>query len=192
MPKVFQCTVSGIDAGGFAWQNVFHVSSNYAGVDSDFVVAGALNQFIATTLGTPWAAAINDQSTILAVSSRCIDPVPNFTNVLPFTNVGVRILTPALGAVCGRLVFLPTAAPLHVSSMFINNGCEGDYVKDQLQAGYQGLLEDLGDAFLLFDGTTATYEWQLIQWHVKTSDAADLDEYYVSPNPTTLNKRIRA
>lgn len=192
MTLVYQVNVSGIDSGGFSWENVFHVSSTYAGGDTTFETADHLNQFVAATLGTPWAAVMNDQASILAISSRCIAPVPNFTRLLPFTNAGTRILTPAIGAVCGRLVFLPTDAPLHVSSLFVNNGCEGDFVIDQIQAGYQGLLQDLGDAFLLFDGSTATYEWQLIQWHRKDSSAADLDQYYVSPNPTTLNKRMRA
>jgi hypothetical protein len=192
MTLVYECSIGGIDPGGFSFENVFHISSTYAGGDTTFTTAGHLITFLESAVLGAYVAAMNNQSKILEISARCINPIPDFTRLRPEVMFGGRVLTPAIGAVCGRLVFLPTAAPLHVSSMFIPNGCEGDYIVDLIQAAYSALLDDLGDAFIGIDGSEPTYEWQLIQWHRKTSDAADIDQFYTSPNPTTLNKRIRA
>lgn len=188
----FVANVFGKDAGGFAWENVFHVANQYTGDNSLFKQAGDLASFIETTIKTAYLAAMVDEAELLGFSARAIAPDPSITAVKASPAIGTRDATAAVGAVNGRIAFVPHVESTRISSFFVTGVAEGDYVNDAITIGYQGMLEALGDAFLLIDGTESTYHWQLVQWHQKTQTSTDIDEYFVSPNPTTLNKRIRA
>lgn len=188
----FVVTISGKDAGGFVFENVFHVQNVYAGANTPFKQAGDLASYVIDNIVPSYLGAMNDNAEILAVSGRCIDTSGSFTNTKPAASFGTRPGVAYPGAVQGRLVFIPSVPPLRVSSFYVAGSCEGDFVNDIILSTYQTMLEALGDAFMLIDGSDATYAWQLIQFHLATTTSTDIDEYYVSPNPTTLNKRMRA
>lgn len=191
MAETFQVTISGRESGGFVWENVFHVTNSYGGTDSTFAQSGTLAALVAATIVPDYAASMASDATILAVSARAIDAVPSLTNVIPSVVPGTRGASGQVGSIAGRIVFIPTPGSTRPSSMFCPGGMPGDFVNDQIQAPYLGFLNAVGDDFLLLDGSDVTYQWQLVQWHKKTSSSTNIDEFYVSPNPSSLNKRIR-
>jgi hypothetical protein len=190
MPRTCEVTISGRDAGGFVWQNVFHVNTDDTTSDLPTLL-GALTEYIAGIIPTPLSEAMNSAALILDVAAREIQPSTSYTYHLPQNILGTRGDPASVGAVCGRINFLP-ATGTKQGRMFVPCGCDGDFVMDVITDDYLDLLNAVGDAYNGINGSEAPYGWQLVVYAKEAETTVDVTAHSIAAYPTTLNKRIRA
>lgn len=190
MSRVVEITISGIDGGGFAWQNVFHMQTTDDAATVPVLLA-ACNTEVNTNIVPVLAAAMSSVYKILDVASKVIDPTPSYTIHKPISTGGGRASTAAIGAVCGSISFFP-AAGNHVGRIFVVGCLQGDWALDVIGGTYSGLLDNVGTAFVGEAGGAPTYAWQFGIWNKSTPAFLPVVSSQTKQRPTTLNKRIRA
>lgn len=189
---IFQVTISGTDPGGFVWENVFHVSGQLSTGKTVFGTAGDLAAFVAANVVPTQVDAMHVLSKVLAVSVRGVGADASFTNTKPVPTAGTRMGDASIGGVCGRIGFIPSDPPLVISSWFQCCGLLTDYLNDVITGPYEGLLHDLAVALEGMNGSEPINIWQFCQYHKKSDTSTPIVDDFVSPNPTLMNKRIRA
>lgn len=190
MPRTIECTISGIDGGGYAWQNVFFLTTDDTSTDIPTTLQAA-NEEVNTNLIPKYQLAANPGTRFLDVASRVIDPAPSYTVHKPIDVTGSRGGTAQMGAVSGVIRFL-AAASTKIGRIFVVGSQVADFVNDQIQAPYQSLLEDMGDVFFSWDGTVGPWQWKFQIYNKISHTGVNIAGYDIAHRPTTLNKRMRA
>jgi hypothetical protein len=189
MPRIIESTISGRDAGGFVWENVFHVLTSDDVTDT-FPLLTALNSEIETSIMPAFTAAMAAGTFLLDIASKIIDPATTYTLHQSENEEGARVGDAALGAIAGVLKWLPVTG-IHTGRMFICCGLIGDFVNDVMDAAYHGLLTTLANAFTALDGSDPSFGWQLTIHSKKAGTDTPVAGNSVLFRPTTLNKRLR-
>lgn len=189
MPRVVQMTISGIDGGGFVFQNVFHLQTPDTAADVPTLLAAACDE-VNTNIMPPINAAMHTSAKILDIAAKVINPTTSYTIHKPVSLGGSRSGVASVGAVAGQLSFYP-AAGTHVGRMFVMGGLIVDWVLDQIQSAYAGLLDNIAAALIAENGTAATYAWQFGIWNKSTPAFLPVVSSTHKLLPTTLNKRLR-
>jgi len=190
MAITLQMTISGIDGGGFAFQNVFHIQSE-SGVGTDFEVMNAANLMVVTDIIPVYQDAAVDEYHFLDVAAKIIDPNPSYTVHDPIDVVGSRVGDQAMGAIAAMISFYPSGGS-HIGRIFVVGSNTSDWANDFVVPAYFTLLNALGDAFIAIDGSAPTYAWQFGIWNKSTPAFLPVTHYVTSGRPTTLTKRMRA
>lgn len=190
MSRIVECCISGIEGGGFAWQNVFHMQTSDDAATVPVLLAAA-NDEINANIVPAFQAAMSSQVKLLNISSKVISPTPSYTLNKPISVAGTRGATQNVGGVAGVIGFYP-AGGTHSGRIFMVGSLQGDYGSDQIGGTYSGLLDTVGSAFVGENGAAPTYEWQFGIWNKSTPAFLPVVKAQVKLRPTTLNKRMRA
>lgn len=185
-----QLTISGHDAGGFVFQNVLNISTTDDMSPNKDVLTAILDE-IDTVILPPYQAAMSTGSIILDTAARFNGLISSYTMHRPQDAGGARATMEYPGGVCSMLTWFPESG-VHVGRMYVVGPINTDFQGDEISPTYLTLLEDLGDAFMTWDGTNATWGWQLLIVNQTALTAEKAVSYAVRHRPTLLNKRIRA
>jgi len=187
---VVQCTISGIDSGGFAWSNVFHFQG-VQGAGSFFDFLDFVNGIIETSIIPKYQAAANDLTKFLDIGTKGVGADASYTLHKKLALSGSRAVAAFMGAVCPLIRFLPDSGSL-VGGMFAVGAGVADFVGDEIQAAYVILLQDLANTMTAFDGTVGPHNLQLVTYNKNGPVIMPMKHNQVPTRPTTLNKRMRA
>lgn len=189
--NITQITTSGIDSGGFTWENVIHVQcSDPTGSLADFL--DQVNDLYVTGVASVYADAMTDKAKILDISSKIVAPTTSYTLHRPVTIPGTRALDPAVGQIATCISWLPQSGN-KLGRMFAVGAAIGDFVLDIIDPAYAGLVEALGTAIMTtFDGSDPITAAQLVIFDKQTGVGTIVDGRQVKQYSTTLNKRCRA
>ena len=190
MPRDIQTTISGKDSGGFIFENVLNLTTDDM-VSTVQEVLDAINLEVTTVILPAYAAAMTLANVLLDVSSRMSGITPSYSLHNPVSIVGARDLDSAVGALSGVLNFLPVSG-VFIGRMFVAGCAVRDFVNDIIDPDYLGLLEDLAGALGTWDGTNATWHWQLKVLNKVANSTVSVTGVTARNRPTTLNKRMRA
>jgi len=188
--RTLQCTIAGKDSGGYAWMNVFHVTTTDDAL-AEHLILDALNAAVIAAIIPVYQAAMAASCIMLDVSSRLAPPTAGFTLHNPISEGGTRDIPAYPGPVNGKIAWYPESGS-HVGHTYVTGCCEGDFTNDVIDPAYLSLLEDLIGGFMSFDGTPATYGWQLVVYSVSTEVATPVSAGTALSTATYLSKRARA
>lgn len=190
MARVLQTTISGVDANGYAWQNVLHFETvdESTPVNEQLV---ALNASITDNIIPAYKAASNEENQFFDVGSREITPTTSYTIHQPLAEVGDRAEVSNTGAVAGRIAFYPITGA-YVGHIFITGVCSPDFVNDNISEDYLALLEDIRTALMLYTGETALGDFRLGIFNKKLSTIVYVVASAVLGRIGVLSKRVRA
>lgn len=187
---VLQCTLSGIDVSGFAWSNVFHIQADLGpGTFYDLLVA--INNLNAGAFLTAYEDAATDGTKFLDIAAKGVGADASYTLHKRLASAGTRAITEAVGALCPLIRFLPAAGTI-LGGLYAVGAGVIDFVGDTIQPAYQGLLQDVADALLAYDGTAAPYHPQLVTYNPHGPVITKMVHREPPTRATTLNKRMRA
>lgn len=189
MSSTIEVTISGIDCGGFPWQNVFYVEEGSTGTELNERLAACASR-IETDIVPALADCMNDASKIFNIGCKQIEPETSYTYNLPQDVVGTRAGDSSTGAIAGRIDFLPGTGTAK-GRTYVQGAIQADVKNDVITNTYLALLEALGDAYMLLDGSNPTFFWQLIIFNKAEETSTNAVDYQVAVRPTTLNKRMR-
>ena len=189
MPRTAQCTISGKDAGGYIWENVFYMRTADSAA-SDFSTLHDLTDTIDTDIIPALKPAMNESCSILNIAAKFIDPAGSYTVNKPINEPGTQAGTPSVGALCGKITWFPDTAFV-TGRQFIAGPTDEDFDVDVPTSAYQTLLAAIVTAFLLFDGTAGTYLWQFGLWTRKTKAFQNFIAGVPMGSPGVLSKRVR-
>jgi hypothetical protein len=187
--RIYECTISGRDGGGYVWQNVFHVEGDDSAGNEVFMLK-ALTDYVTTNIVPVLAAAQSGDGRIYDVAARQAT-ASSFTYHNPIDVAGTRAGGENVGAVCGKIAWFPLTGS-RVGHQFISGCLPGDYVGDVLQPAYKTLLDDLITVFMAMDGTPALELWQFVVLNKKTVVATHVAAGVALVGPGVLSKRVRA
>jgi len=185
-----QLTISGRDSGGFVFQNVLNLSTTDDVSPIKDVLTAILNEFDATIL-PEYTSCMSTGSHILNTGARMSGLTPSYTMNRPQTTIGSRGSPELPGGVASMITWYPENGT-HTGRIFVVGPINTDYIDDQISSTLLTLLQDLGDAFMTWDGSDPTWGWQLLIVNQTALTAEKVVSYAVRNRPTLLNKRIRA
>jgi hypothetical protein len=188
--RTLQATLSGKDSGGYAFQNVMHFTTTND-TDDEHTILNALNQELVDNLLPSFTAAMSDSTYLLNIGSRLVgNGVSGYTLNHPLNIPGDRDLQQYPAPVSGKLAFYPKTGG-NVGHIYLAGACDGDYIGDAIQSTYQGLLEDIITALETYDGTDATFGWQLVVYNRKLFAGIAVASVVALLTACYLSKRAR-
>jgi hypothetical protein len=189
MTQTIQATISGIDSGGYLWENVFHVTTNTV-LTSEHDILDAMNTKINSVITGPYALAMSSQCKILDIASKIIGGAASYTLHKAVNIPGTRDISAYPGPVNGKIAWLPKTGS-HVGHQYLAGACNGDFDTDIILPGYKTLVEAVIAAFMTLDGSDISYGWQLVIYNRKTLAAISVAAGVALLTACYLSKRAR-
>lgn len=183
-------TVTGIDAGGYIYENVFYMNGTFT-TESMYDLAADLNDYLSDPFFVTYIEAFTSDVKILTASAAMVLPDKGITHVNTINEFGARDVVQASGTLGLGFKIVPGDGVPPSGHQYVPCLGDGDVVGDivvvdasftALQGAYQALVLP----------STGLHQWSLGIWNKATTTARPAQHVSLMPKPVVLSKRQRA
>lgn len=190
MPEcTMRVTLTGVDSGGYIFENVFHVLGQFT-TESMYFLARQLNDYLSDPFLVVYLEAFPNVCKLLTSSVVSLLPDAGITHVAVVNEFGARDIAQSSGTLALGLKMVPEDGVPPVGHQYVPCLGDGDVAADVVIP--DGSFSALASAYFDIDGSAPTWAWQLAIWNKSTSTARPVDEVSLMVKPVVLSKRQRA
>lgn len=186
---VMRVTITGVDSGGYVFENVFYVQGTFT-TESMYVLATNLASYLASPFLDDYKDVFPSTCKILTLSVASVDPDPGLSAVRVVNENGVRGIVQSSGTLAVGLKLVPDDGVPPLGHQYVPCVGDGDVVADLLDD--PSSFDGLAAAYANIDGSATTYAWQLGIWGGDPKVFREVDIVSVMAKPVVLSKRQRA
>lgn len=182
-------TITGIDAGGYVFENVFVVNGEFT-TEPMYQIAHLLEDYLEDPFLVTYAEAFPSDVTILTMSVVTLLPDPGITYVMTHNVAGGRDVVQASGTLALGFKLIPTDGVPPIGHQYVPCLGDGDVLADVVVVDPS--FSALETAYGAINGSAPTYAWQLAVWNKETSTGRPVFSAQLMGKPVVLSKRQRA